>query len=66
METLQEIQNAVEKLSHNEFSRFLEWFNEYEASIWDKKMETDIKVGKLDSIAKQAIADFQNGKCRKI
>lgn len=66
METLQEIKVAVEKLSQEEFSRFRDWLNNFEADVWDRKFEKDVRAGKLDSLAKQAISDFKNGNCRKL
>ena len=30
---------------------------------WDKQLEEDVKVGKLDSILEQVSADFHAGKC---
>ena len=33
---------------------------------WDSQFEKDVKAGKLDELANQAIADFEAGKCREI
>ena len=66
MKTIQEIQMAVEKLSAEELFSFREWFSQFDAEIWDKKFESDVKSGKLDSFAKMAISDFESGNCRKI
>ncbi len=37
-----------------------------EAEIWDKQFEADVKAGKLERFAKEALADFRAGKCEDI
>lgn len=48
MQTIQEIQSAVTQLSLEELSRFREWFDEFDAKVWDKQFEDDVKSGRLD------------------
>ncbi len=66
MLTIHEIEQAVLKLTPNELASFREWFDELDAEIWDKQFEMDVKSGKLDELANQAIADFQSGKCKEL
>ncbi len=66
MEGLQELQRAVARLSPDELARFREWFEEFDAKIWDQQFETDARSGKLDRVADQAIADFRAGRCREL
>ena len=66
MLTIQEIEQAVLKLSSEDIVRFREWFEELDAQIWDKQFEMDAKSGKLDDLANQAIADFRSGKCKEL
>jgi len=33
---------------------------------WDKQFEADVKAGKLDNIANQAIEDFKAGKAKEL
>ena len=44
----------------------LEWIENFEQELWDKEFEGDVRKGKLDKLAKQAIRDFQTGKCREL
>ena len=37
-----------------------------EAEVWDKQFEADVKAGKLERFAKEALADFRAGKCEDI
>lgn len=66
MQTVQEIEQAVSRLSLGELASFREWFDEFDAKVWDKQFETDVKSGKLDRLANQAIADFRAGKCKEL
>ena len=66
MPAIREIQSAVTQLSLEELSRFREWFDEFDAEVWDKQFEDDVKSGRLDRLANQAIADFRAGKCKEL
>ncbi len=66
MSTIQEIEQAVARLSEKDLSRFREWFEEFDAKIWDKQFEQAAKSGKLDKMANQAIADFRAGKYKEL
>ena len=66
MYTVQEIKLAVSQLSMADLARFREWFEEFDAQLWDAQFETDAVSGKLDELANQAISDFRAGKCKEI
>ena len=66
MLALAEIESAVEHLPRQEFSSFSAWFEKCEAERWDGEIEKDIEMGLLDSLGKEAIAEFHNGSCQKI
>ena len=48
-----------------EFGKVLKMY-ETQAETWDKQFENDVKAGKLDRFAEEALADFQAGKCEEI
>ncbi len=66
MQAVQELQSAVSQLSAEELARFREWFDKFDAEVWDRQFEEDAKSGKLNQLANQAIADFQAGKCKQL
>jgi hypothetical protein len=66
MVTVQGIEQAVSQLSLEELARFREWFDAFDAKIWDEQFEADAKSGKLDRLTNQAIADFNAGKYREL
>ncbi len=61
-----EIESAIEKLPPNEVSKLSKWFIEFEAGIWDKKIERDLQNGKLQSLIEEAEKDFVEGKCQPL
>ncbi len=66
MQTIQELQSIVSQLSADELARFRKWFDKFDAEVWDRQFEEDVKSGKLDRLANQAIADFKAGKCKQL
>ena len=60
---IDEIETAVADLPEEEFARFREWFLRYDAEIWDRQIEKDVAAGRLDSLADEALRDFQAGRC---
>ncbi|MGI8668918.1 MAG: hypothetical protein ACR2J3_03615 [Aridibacter sp.] len=64
--TVTKITSAIKKLPPNEFSEFSEWFTEFEAQVWDKKIENDLQNGKLQSFINKAEEDFLEGKCQPL
>ena len=64
--TVQQLQTAVTRRSAQELARFRQWLEEFEAPKWDEKFESDVKSGKLDHLAEQAIADLRAGNCLEL
>ena len=66
MQKVQEIESAISRLSKDSLINFREWFEEFDAKVWDKQFENDVMSGKLDNLVRQAISDFQSGKCKEL
>ena len=66
IDTVQEIKSAISRLSPEQLDSFREWFEEFDAKLWDKQFEADAASGKLDEIANQAISDFRAGNCKEL
>jgi hypothetical protein len=66
MSAVLELEQAVSQLPPKELAHFREWFEEFDAKIWDRQFAEDAKSGKLDKLANQAIADFRAGKYREL
>jgi hypothetical protein len=61
-----EIEAAVKKLPEQDLKRFREWFTEFDSQLWDRQFESDVKAGKLDRFAKEALDDLAQGRCRDL
>jgi len=66
MNTVQEIEKAIIQLPKDDLGILGEWFEEFEAKMWDKQFEEDVQSGKLEKLADKAIADFRAGKCKEL
>jgi hypothetical protein len=59
MSTIEQIKLAILTLAPDEFQRLKQWFADADYQRWDKQLEQDIADGKLDALAKEAIAEFK-------
>ncbi|MBM4174810.1 MAG: hypothetical protein FJ213_01350 [Ignavibacteria bacterium] len=66
MTSVKEIESAIEKLAKDELAAFREWYEEFDAKLWDKQFEEDVSSGKLDVLANAALDDYRTGKCKEI
>jgi len=66
MSTVEEIGNAVEKLNKDELTSFRDWFAQHDAAQWDAQFESDVTSGKLDSLAAEAIAEYEAGRTTEL
>jgi hypothetical protein len=66
MSTIREIEDAVKRLSAGDLVEFRRWFAEFDAELWDRQLESDARAGRLDELAKEAVDDLQNGRCKDL
>jgi len=58
-----ELREAVKKLSREELDRFGAWFHAFFDDAWDRQMKADAEAGRLDQLAEQALRDLDAGRC---
>jgi hypothetical protein len=58
--TLHDIENAIAGLPPDELSKFRAWFVDFDAEAWDRQFEEDVRAGKLDALADEALDDLRN------
>ena len=63
MNSVQDIERAILRLPKPDLRVLRGWFDELEAEMWDQEFEADVKAGRLDILAQQAIADLSAGRC---
>ncbi|MBI3703466.1 MAG: hypothetical protein HY244_06370 [Rhizobiales bacterium] len=64
--TIEDLEKAVSKLPPEQFAKFREWFEAFDAARFDQKIERDAMAGKLDPLADRAVADFRKGRAREL
>jgi hypothetical protein len=64
--SLQELESAVSRLPAEELTAFARWLEEYIADAWDRRIEEDVKAGRLEEAGRRADADFEAGRCRPL
>jgi hypothetical protein len=64
--TIEDIEQAVAKLAPDELAKFRAWFEAFDAERFDRKIERDIKAGRLDRLADEALAEFRAGRSREL
>jgi hypothetical protein len=58
-----ELQSVVKGLAIGELEVFAQWFEEYFADLWDRRIEADSLAGRLDQAGQKADAEFESGRC---
>jgi len=66
MTTAEDIEKAVEQLAPRELARFRAWFEAFDAQQFDAAIEQDIRAGKLDAHAKEALSAHRAGRSREV
>ncbi len=64
--TLKQLEEAILNLSETDFAKLCNWLLDLDYQQWDRQLEQDILDGKLDDLAKEALADFKAGEYRQI
>jgi hypothetical protein len=66
MTKVEKIEQDVRKLNRKELLAFRRWFREYDSDEWDRQIEEDVRAGKLDKLAEEALAEHRAGKSKEI
>lgn len=62
MTKIEDIEKAVEQLSPEDLAKFREWFEEFDARVFDEKIERDARAGRLDKLRAEARANHERGR----
>jgi hypothetical protein len=66
MTKVEKIEQHIRKLNRKELLAFRRWFREYDSDEWDRQIEEDVRAGKLDKLAEEALAEHRAGKSKEI
>jgi hypothetical protein len=62
MQTVMEIEDAIGQLPEEEMFKLVERLENRTSDLWDRQIERDVKGGRLNSIAQQAIQEHRAGR----
>jgi len=66
MSKVENIEREIQKLTPSELEAFRGWFREYDSDEWDRQIEEDVRAGKLDKLAEEALAAHRAGKSKEL
>ncbi|HUR82187.1 MAG TPA: hypothetical protein VM733_15585 [Thermoanaerobaculia bacterium] len=65
MNTIEQLEQEIEKLSPADFARLREWILDRDWEDWDRQIERDAAAGKLDRLFADAREAHEQGKSTK-
>lgn len=64
--SVKEIEQAIAQLPRSEVTELSQWFEEFQAQMWDEQIERDAKAGRFDELMEQAKAQYAAGQCKPL
>ena len=65
MTRMEKLEREIQKLSPEELADLRDWFRKYDAEAWDRQIEEDVRGGRLDGLAEQALAAHKAGRTKE-
>jgi len=65
MSRLEQLEQQIAQLDAAELKALRAWFERYDAEVWDRQIESDVRSGKLDRLVDRALRDHQAGRSRE-
>ncbi|MDP2323611.1 MAG: hypothetical protein Q8N51_06225 [Gammaproteobacteria bacterium] len=66
MRKIEQIEQQIKDLPPDEFSELCQWIAALDAEAWDAQIEADVRGGRLDAFAEQALAAHAAGKSTRL
>jgi hypothetical protein len=66
MSRVENLEGQVKQLTAEELTAFREWFVQFDAEVWDRQFESDVRNGKLDELAARALRDYKAGRATEL
>ena len=61
MSRVEQLEKQIAELDLSELRSLREWFDRYDADVWDRQIEADAKSGKLANLVDRAVRDHDAG-----
>ncbi len=66
MTKLEKLEREIQRLGPEELAILRDWFRKYDAEAWDRQIEEDVRVGKLDRLAEEALTAHKGGRTKEL
>ena len=66
MSRIEQLKQQIAALTPAELKAFREWFERYDAEVWDRQIEADARGGKLSRMAGRALNDHKAGRSTEL
>ena len=66
MATVKELQQAILNLPEEEYAELLHWLHELDWEKWDRELEEDVRAGRLDALAAEALEAEAKGNLKAL
>ena len=63
---VERIESEIRGLTPEELAELRDWFLAFDWAAWDRQLEDDIRAGKLDVLADEALRDHAASKTKPI
>lgn len=58
---VKQIQRAIKRLPAADLAELVSWLEDYDAKIWDKRIEEDLDAGRLDALLAEVDRECEAG-----
>jgi hypothetical protein len=59
---VEQIEREIGGLSRDQFFELITWIRSRYEDEWDRQIEDDVKAGRLENLAREAIAEYHAGR----
>ena len=66
MDRIEKVAAEIERMTADELAAFRAWFAEYDARVWDRQFEEDVRSGLLDALAERELGHHKAGRSTKL
>ena len=63
MSTVEQVEDALRRMTPEERATFRAWYAEFDADEWDRQLATDVATGRLDWLIAEAKQDKHEDRC---
>lgn len=64
--SVEDIEQEITRFTPEQLAQFRAWFEAFDADAWDRQIEQDANLGKLDGLVESALAEHKAGRTRPL